>query len=95
MNWMRIENGRVDSLPLSIYDTKHAPITDAQAAAPGPYLAQLFGTLRRRRWRIFAIAVCGTGLATLVGLLASPKPPSKVADRRRPPHRTRWRLIRK
>jgi polysaccharide biosynthesis transport protein len=73
MNWMRIENGRVDSLPLSIYDTKHAPITDAQAAAPGPYLAQLFGTLRRRRWRIFAIAVCGTGLATLVGLLASPK----------------------
>jgi polysaccharide biosynthesis transport protein len=73
MNWMRIENGRVDRLPLSVYDTAHAPTADAQAAAPGPYLAQLFGTLRRRRWRILAIAVCGTGLATLAGLLTSPK----------------------
>ncbi|MEO8317450.1 MAG: AAA family ATPase [Bradyrhizobium sp.] len=73
MNWMRIENGRVDRLPLSVYDTRQASTADAQETAPGPYLAQLFGTLRRRRWRILTIAVCGTGLATLAGLFASPK----------------------
>ena len=79
MNWMRVENSTTERLPAilrppsGVYDIKHAPPADGRPEAPVLYLVQLLDTLRRRRWRILTIAICGTALATVAGLLVSPK----------------------
>jgi polysaccharide biosynthesis transport protein len=79
VNWMRVENSTTERLPAilrppsGVYDIKHAPPADGRPEAPVLYLVQLLDTLRRRRWRILTIAICGTALATVAGLLVSPK----------------------
>jgi succinoglycan biosynthesis transport protein ExoP len=67
MNWTRIVDAG------AAYKIFPAQPSDERSATPGLHLAQMLGTLRRRRKLILTIAICGTLLAAAASLLISPK----------------------
>lgn len=80
MNWTRMDASAAHPIPpmLLPLSSAHDIAADTRSdgeppAAPGLYLAQLLGILRRRCRLILTVAACGTLLAAAVSLLIAPK----------------------